>query len=99
MADFYIQLLAGVLYVEGRLVRETVQAVWNTSKPLLSTLPKYSIDLGDVSKSDSATLALLLEWYRYAKLQEKPIEFLRVPRILLNIAKLSDLDEVLPLKE
>jgi phospholipid transport system transporter-binding protein len=55
------------------------------------------IDLGEVSRSDSAGLALLVEWMRQAREQGIQLHFHHLPAQLLEIARVSDLLPLLPL--
>ncbi len=56
-----------------------------------------SIDLSGLEVANSATVALLIAWFRAAEAQEKSIVFVEVPHELRNIIAFSGLDEVLPL--
>jgi phospholipid transport system transporter-binding protein len=50
------------------------------------------IDLAEVSNSDSAGLALLIEWLKIAKTGHAQLRFKNVPIQLLTLAKLSGFD-------
>lgn len=52
-----------------------------------------TIDLGDVGKSDSAGLALMIEWIKLGKEHHTRIAFTHIPEQLWTLAKLSGLDE------
>ena len=56
------------------------------------------IDLSHVERSDSAGLALLVECLRHARQSGKTIRFFNIPAQMLAIARVSGLDEVLPLQ-
>lgn len=84
--------------VHGELTLETAKAVLTESTRLFDSAAKLDIDLADVSRADSAALALLVSWMRQAKQGNKPITFQHVPTQMLAIAKASGLDEILPLK-
>ena len=55
------------------------------------------LDLSDVERTDSAGLALLVEWLRQARHQRKDLRFRNIPAQLLAIAKASGLENILPL--
>lgn len=55
------------------------------------------IDLDGVSRSDSAGLALLVEWLRQARERDIDVHFHHLPAQLLEIARVSDLLPLLPL--
>jgi phospholipid transport system transporter-binding protein len=57
------------------------------------------IDLGQAGNCDSAGLALLLEWLQRARAKGTEIRFRNVPAPLLGIARLSNVDALLPLAD
>ncbi|MFA7593302.1 MAG: STAS domain-containing protein [Thiohalobacteraceae bacterium] len=87
----------GRLLLAGELSFATVPRLWETSRNLLREDGDLHIDLKDVQRSDSAGLALLVEWMRVARQLGKPIEFLNIPAQMLAIARVSSLDQILPL--
>jgi len=56
------------------------------------------IDLQAVERSDSAGLALLIEWLRVARHLNKTITFRNIPPQMHAIAQVSGLEEILPLE-
>ncbi len=56
------------------------------------------IDLSALEKSDSATLAVLIAWSAKARRQGVTLRYLRVPKGLQNLARLSNVDGLLGLK-
>lgn len=54
-------------------------------------------DLSGLSEANSAVVALLIAWFRYAHARGKVVRFLRVPVAIMNIIEVSDLTEVLPI--
>ena len=54
-----------------------------------------TIDLSGVTYVNSAGLALLLEWKRKALLENRTIKILGVPKKLLNIARVSEIESIL----
>ncbi len=53
------------------------------------------IDLSGVSASDSAGLALLLEWLSVARAAKRPLRFENVPVQLQQLSRLSEVEELL----
>lgn len=53
------------------------------------------IDLGGVTGSDSAGLALLIEWLSVAKFAGRPLRYENVPAQLDQLARLSEVEELL----
>lgn len=77
----------GCLMVSGNLNFLTVPEVWQLSLPLLRDLKELRFDLEKVNSSDSAGLALLVEWMKYAKENQKKISFYHIPSQLDAIIK------------
>ncbi|OGT19878.1 MAG: hypothetical protein A2V90_02115 [Gammaproteobacteria bacterium RBG_16_57_12] len=55
------------------------------------------VDLKAVERSDSAGLALLIEWLRIARLKRQAMKLRNVPPQMQAIARVSDLDTLLPI--
>ncbi len=53
------------------------------------------IDLAGVTASDSAGLALLIEWLRVAKAASRSLRFENIPSQLQQLARLSEVEELL----
>ncbi|MGA2776261.1 MAG: STAS domain-containing protein [Steroidobacteraceae bacterium] len=53
------------------------------------------IDLAGVTKSDSAGLALLLEWMSVARAAKRALRYENVPQQLQQLARLSEVEELL----
>jgi phospholipid transport system transporter-binding protein len=60
-----------------------------------SDRPGISIDLAGVTRSDSAGLALLIEWLRESERLGKAITFLNMPAQMQSIARVCGLDGIL----
>ncbi|MCX4187954.1 STAS domain-containing protein [Methylophaga sp. OBS4] len=84
--------------VSGELSLDSAAAAMTAAEDLFNSTAELDIDLAEVSRSDSAGLALLIAWMRQAKQSEKTISFRHLPAQMLAIAKASGLDEFLPLK-
>lgn len=93
----HIQSLAeGGFSVSGALTFETVPAVAHASATLLSGGGDINLDLQGVRHADSAGLALLIEWMRAARAQEKRIVFKNIPLQMRAMATMSGLESILP---
>jgi phospholipid transport system transporter-binding protein len=53
------------------------------------------IDLAGVTTSDSAGLALLIEWLSVAQGASRPLRFENIPSQLQQLARLSEVEELL----
>ena len=86
------------LCLSGELSFKTVPALVANNKDFLSNGNSIDIDLSDVSRADSAGVALLIEWQRQAQKQNKSICFTNIPSQMLAIVRLSGVDDLLSLK-
>lgn len=59
-------------------------------------VPPQVVDLGDVTRTDSAGLALLIELVKQTK--EAPLTFCNMPAQMLNLATVSGVQDLLILK-
>ena len=85
----------GALRVSGELTFATVRDLFRESRAQFDGR-RDEIDLSAVTTADSAGLALLIEWYRWAERSGKQIRFVGVPAQLRALAKISDVDRLLP---
>jgi len=82
------------LLIVGPIDFVTVVELWNDSLPLLANLNHYHFDFSQVTSSNSAGLALLLEWIKYAKNQRKEIQFANLPAQIHSIARVAGIEEM-----
>jgi phospholipid transport system transporter-binding protein len=80
----------------GDLSFATVPALNDTLDIASTDRPRISIDLAGVTRSDSAGLALLIEWLRESERRGKSITFLNMPAQMQSIARVCGLDGILP---
>ncbi len=83
--------------ISGALTFESVPAIFQTSLALFASVNEINIDLSQVTHSNSAALALLLEWQRYAGKNVKKICFTNLPQQLKQIATACDVIDILKL--
>lgn len=74
-----IILKQDLLVVTGELTFATVAALLEASKPLLARLSVWNWDFSQVTLCDSAGFVLFLEWKKWAKHQNKPLQFSHLP--------------------
>ena len=87
----------GRLEIQGDLSFASVPMLWEQCLAQLRRHAELEIDLSQVHRSDSAGLALLVECLRQARQTGKSIRFFNIPAQMLAIARVSCLDQVLPL--
>lgn len=85
----------GRFSLRGEMSFDTADRILRTSEPLFRGQSTVQLDLSEVSKADSAGLALLLEWKSRAMAENGEIEFVSVPESLLAIAKTTEVRELI----
>lgn len=97
MADASIALDdCGAITLSGDLVFATVGALLETGSRLVQQQPQAVVDLSAVVRCDSAGLALLIEWVALATANEGRLKFRSPPEALLDIARISHVEALLP---
>lgn len=89
----------GRFRVRGALSFSSVGRLERVARPLLGAEPDALVDLGGVDNANSAALALLLEWVDRARQERRRIRFVGLPAAVLEIAKVSNVADLLPLAE
>ena len=84
--------------IKGEINFANVVKIEHQGHALIKTTPqKVIFDLQHVTIDDNAVMALLTSWVRYAKHTNKIIGFANLPKQILDMAKVSDLAEILPI--
>jgi len=81
--------------VSGALHFTTVSPLLEQGEAAIQAGEALVIDLGAVVESDSAGLALLIEWLSVAKAGNRSLRYENIPAQLHQLARLSDVDELL----
>lgn len=88
----------GCFFVIGELSLETVPGLLERGAEIMGRGARaVELDLREVTRADSAGLALMIEWMRAAHRHHKNIVFRNVPPQILAMAKISGLEDILPL--
>lgn len=98
MNELTFDSATNIIRLSGELSFSTVNQVLKQSEILFEPIVDLDIDLAEVNRSDSAGLALLVHWIRFAKRKNKKIVFHNIPAQMLAIADASGLDELLPVQ-
>jgi phospholipid transport system transporter-binding protein len=85
----------GRFRVAGPLGFDTAAALWSRSREALHGVGAVEIDLGGVTAVDSAGLALLLEWARWARQAGGSARFVNVPAKLASLARIGEVEDLL----
>ena len=83
----------GHFSIDGDLTFATIDKQTVKSLAFLTTSKHITIDLGHVSCTDSAGLAVMIEWIKYTRSHRTQIAFKNIPEQLLKLAKLSGFDK------
>ena len=60
-----------------------------------SRAPSLVIDCSGVTRADSAGLAVLLDWMAWGRRKSRSVTLANLPKSLLEIARISEVDELL----
>jgi phospholipid transport system transporter-binding protein len=84
---------AGNFIIDGDLTFSTIDKKTVKSFDFLKTAKHITIDLSRVTSTDSAGLALMIEWIKYTRDHKIQLHFKNIPKQLLNLARLSGFDK------
>jgi ABC-type transporter Mla MlaB component len=87
------------LVIEGELSFATTPNVQKQILSLISDIPNPQIDLNSSIAKDISAVALLICLTRFAKKTHKDISFINAKENLLDLAKFSNVFDLLPFKE
>jgi phospholipid transport system transporter-binding protein len=84
---------AGHFMIDGDLTFATIDQQTIKSVGFITSAKHITIDLSRVINTDSAGLALMIEWIKHSRQHRTQIVFKNIPDQLLNLAKLSGFDK------
>lgn len=85
----------GRFAVSGELTFATAEKILKTSESMFEDHTQLEVDLTEVAMSDSAGLALLLEWVTWANHSVREIRFTGMPEKILAIARTTEVEALL----
>jgi len=83
--------------IKGDLDFDSVADLWEHSARLFEREGSLRIDLAQVNLSNSAGVALLVEWLKKAKTHEQELELVNIPPQMQAIIKVAELENILPI--
>jgi phospholipid transport system transporter-binding protein len=96
MAEFeLLDLGDGKFSLKGEVSFDTAERILRASEKPFEEHTQLEIDLSGITDSDSAGLALLLEWVTWANHTVREIRFDGMPERILAIAKTTEVDQLL----
>ena len=96
MADFEFRDLGGGRFaISGVLGFPTASEIFELSKKYFEPHSVIEVDFSGVERSDSAGLALLLEWVNWARNYVREIHYREIPEQIFAIAAISEVESML----
>lgn len=96
MSDFDLKDLGGGKFsLSGRMTFHTAGEILRASERPFEEHTRIEVDLGGIDDTDSAGLALLLEWITWANHTVREIQFIDMPEKIEAIAKTTEVDDLL----
>jgi len=96
MSDFALKDLGdGRFSLSGRMSFDTAGSILRKSEELFEPHTLLEIDLSGITHTDSAGLALLLEWITWANHTVREIRFEGMPEKINAIARTTEVDSLL----
>lgn len=86
----------GRFRLSGVLGFGTVSEALHQSRHMFAEHKRIEVDLAGVEGTDSAGLALLVEWTGWARREKRKLSFKHVPKQALELARISEVDKLLP---
>ena len=96
MSDFDLKDLGGGKFsLSGKMTFHTAGTILRVSEEMFEEHTRIEVDLGGITDTDSAGLALLLEWITWANHTVREIQFTDMPPKIDAIAKTTEVDSLL----
>ncbi|HEU5398430.1 MAG TPA: STAS domain-containing protein [Gammaproteobacteria bacterium] len=87
---------AGCFRVQGPLSFDTAGKALDASLALFGDAKHIELDLQEVEATDSAGLALLVEWAAWAHREHRKLVLRHLPAQAMALARISEVDKLLP---
>ena len=96
MSEFEIKDLGdGCFSLSGKMTFATADQLLSATEELFAEHSRIEMDLSGVTETDSAGLALMLEWITWANHTVREIRFINTPKKIDAIAKTTEVDHLL----
>jgi len=95
MGDLKVEVDGSQVTLNGEISYKTVVSALKVK--IFSANEPVSVDFAGVGHADSAGLALMVHWVREAKKRDVAVDFRNIPKKLIALAEMSNLEEVLPI--
>lgn len=81
--------------LQGKLSFTNVMQLFADFKQKIADANHITLNFSDVTASDSAGLALIIEFLKYANLNNKKVTIQNIPEGISSLAKAASLDKLL----
>ncbi len=96
MSDYTIEDHGeGRFSISGTMGFNTADQILRDCEELFEEHTRIEVDLGGVDDTDSAGLALMLEWITWANHTVREIRFLNTPEMITAIARVTEVEGLL----
>ena len=96
MSDFVLEDQGdGHFSLSGEVTFDTAERILQASEKPFEEHTRLEVDLSGITMSDSAGLALLLEWVTWANHTVREIRYSGMPERIMAIAKTTEVDGLL----
>jgi phospholipid transport system transporter-binding protein len=96
MSKFKLEDLGeGRFSLSGEMTFDTAERILQASEEPFEQHTRIEVDLSGVTRSDSAGLALLLEWITWANHTVREIRYKAMPERVLAIARTTEVEPLL----
>jgi len=96
VSEFSLDDLGGGKFaLSGQMTFGTAGEILRVSEELFEEHTRIEVDLSGITDTDSAGLALLLEWITWANHTVREIRFLETPEKIDAIARTTEVDNLL----
>lgn len=85
-----------LIKITGNITFHTAARAKAYGQKAIDNIANAKVDLSELDEVDSSCLSFLLSLLRYANSKHKVIEFINVPHKLLDLSRVSGIDEILP---
>jgi len=86
---------SGRFKLSGRMAFDTAGEILRESEAPFAEHTRIEVDLASVEETDSAGLALLLEWITWANHTVREIRFIQMPEKIQAIARTTEVEHLL----
>jgi len=96
MSKYQLKDLGGGRFaLSGRMAFDTAGQILRESEAPFAEHTRIEVDLASVDETDSAGLALLLEWITWANHTVREIRFIQMPEKIQAIARTTEVEHLL----